>query len=142
MKKKIAIIGAVALAVIAVATWAIPSFAAGTSVPAPAAGQTQQVNKARVMVRLLIVQDGTKVDAFLAKAQAAGKITAAQVTQIKTMWDNNHAQFAPGKPVLRILRAQNGANVKTFLDKAVAAGKLQSAQETNVLNLWHQLHGK
>ena len=142
MKKKIAIIGAVVLSVVAVAAWAVPAFAAETSVPAPAAGQTQQVNKARIIVRLLMVQDGAKVDAFLAKAQAAGKITAAQVAQVKEVWTNNHAQFAPGKPLLRLLAVRNGANLDTFLNNAVKAGKIQPAQVVKIEALWHQLHGK
>jgi len=35
------------------------------------------------MVRLLLVQDEAKVDAFIAKAEAAGKLNAAQAVKVK-----------------------------------------------------------
>ena len=142
MKRKIAIISAVVLAVVALATWAIPSFAAGTSIPSQATSQNPQVNKARVLVRLLMVQDGTKVDAFLSKVHGAGKLTGTQAAEIKTVWTNNHAAFAPGKPLLKLLAMRSATNLDIVLQKGVAAGKLQPVQANKIEALWHQLRGK
>jgi len=80
---------------------------------------TQQVNQARILVRLMVVQDESKVDAFLARVQAAGKITADQVTAIKTMWTNHHAQFKPGSPLVRYSRSETARKSRLVLDKAV-----------------------
>jgi uncharacterized protein YwbE len=142
MKKKFLIIGVLVLAVVILGVWAVPALADGASGSAPATQNTQQVNQARILVRLMVVQDEAKVDAFLAKVQAAGKITAAQVTAIKTMWTNHHAQFKPGSPLVRLLQVRDGAKVRLVLDKAVDAGKLDKTQAEKVFDLWQKVHGK
>ena len=140
MKRKIIIIAGILLVLVTQAVWVIPAFAADNSTTATPAAQ--QVNKAKILVRLLVVQDETKVDAFLAKAVAANKISADNAAKVKDIWVKHHAQFAPGKPLIRILKAQDGAKVDAFLAKAVAAGKLQQAQADQIKALWTQLHTK
>ena len=142
MKKKFLIIGVLVLAVVVLGVWAVPALADGASGSAAAPQNNQQVNQARILVRLMVVQDEAKVDAFLAKVQAAGKITAAQVTAIKTMWTNHHAQFKPGSPLVRLLQVRDGAKVRLVLDKAVDAGKIDKAQAEKVFDLWQKVHGK
>ena len=65
MKKKLAIIGGILLAVVVLSAWAIPALAANPPTSTTtAAPNVQKAVKARILVRLLVVQDAAKVDAL------------------------------------------------------------------------------
>jgi hypothetical protein len=143
MKRKIAIVGSILLVLIVLTAWAVPAFAADPSgASQPSTQSTQQGNKVWVMLRLLLVQDEAKVDAFIANAQDAGKITAEQAAKIKEFWTNHHEQFAERAILASLLRAKDGAKVQAFLDKAIAAGKIQREQADKIMTLWNELHSK
>ncbi len=139
MKKKYLIIGVLILALVILAVWAIPVFAQGASNPTQS---TEQVKKIRILARLLMVRDEAKVNAFLAEAKGAGKITPEQAIKIKEFWTNHHKQFAGRAVLIRLLRANDGAKVQAFLNKAVSAGKIKKEQAANIMTLWHKLHNK
>ena len=142
MWKKITIIGAIVLAVAVVMVWAVPAFAQQTSAPQVTQNTTQPNFKARVLLRLLLIQDEKKVDALIAQAQTSGKITADQAVKIKEFWTAHHKQFLRNVVLTRIIWAQDGTKVQAFLDKAVAAGKIQPAQADKLMQLWQFLHTK
>ena len=139
MKKKVLIIVLAALAVITTLVFAVPAFAESAS-PTVDATQITPANKPGAIVRLLLVQDEAKVDAYIAQAVQAGKITADQAVKIKDFWTAHHKQFAWNFVLRRLLRAQNENNVKTYLDKAVANGKLTQVQADKVIAIWEILH--
>jgi hypothetical protein len=89
-----------------------------------------------------MVQDESKVDAFLAKAEEAGKITTDQVTTIKQIWTNHHEQFKRGSALIRLLQVKDGDKVQAALDKAVGNQKITQQQANNILKLWQKLHNK
>ena len=138
-KKKWIIIGVIVLALITALAIAIPVYAA-TSNATPSPTQLTPANKAGALLRLLLVQDQTKAFAYVAQAEAAGKITADQATAVDNFWTEYHAQFTKAVVLRRLLRAQNESNVKAFLDKAVANGQITQTQENNVISLWETLH--
>jgi polyhydroxyalkanoate synthesis regulator phasin len=138
-KKKVLIIVMAALAVIAAIVFVVPVFAADAAPPTNAA-QITPANKPGALIRLLLVQDEAKVDAYIAQAVQAGKITADQAVKVKDFWTAHHKQFAWNFVLRRLLRAQNENNVKTYLDKAVANGKLTQDQENKVIQIWEILH--
>jgi len=141
-RKKIMIIAVSALTLIALLVIAVPVMAADNTAPTTPT-QITKTNKANVLVRLLLVQDEAKVDAFIAKAVDAGKITPDQAVKVKAFWTANHekaATYAKRLILKRLLNAKDEAKVKAYLDKAVAAGKIQQAQEDKVLQLWETLH--
>jgi hypothetical protein len=140
MKKKITIIGAILLVLVVAAVWAVPAFAAD-----PAGSTTQsnpQVNRVRILARLLLIQDETKVDAIIAGAQNTGKITPERALKIKEFWTNRHQQFFRKVVVTRLLWAKDGTKVQAFLDKGVAAGKITEDQSAKLMALWTSLHTK
>ncbi len=139
MRKKIAIIAAIVLAVAVIMVWAVPALAAKTDT-AQVTQSTQQGYKARVLLRLLLIQDESKVDALIAQAQTSGKITADQAVKIKDFWTAHHEQFTRKVVLTRLIWAQDGSKVQAFLDKAVTAGKLQQAQADKLMQLWQYLH--
>jgi polyhydroxyalkanoate synthesis regulator phasin len=139
MRKKIAIIGAVVLAVAVILVWAVPALAENSS--AAQVGQTsQQTYRTRVLIRLLLVQDEAKVDTLIATAVDSGKIDEEQGARIKEFWTAHHEQFARKVVLTRIIWAQDGSKVQAFLDKAVAAGKIQPEQASKLMALWNYLH--
>jgi hypothetical protein len=144
MKKRIAIIGSVLLLVVMLALWAVPAVAQSTpgSVP-PAAGITK-LNKARVLARLLLIRDEAKVDAFIAKAVAAGKLDTEQAVKVKKLWTERHEGFSKRfrRDVVlgRLLTAKDQTKVKAFLDKAVAADKIEQTQADKIIKAWGILH--
>lgn len=110
-----------------------------------AAAAPAKLTGVQILRRLLLIQDGAKVDSLLAQAVAKGKLTADQSIKVKTFWTNNHAKAAKlVKAVIakRILRVQNEANLKAGLDKQVAAGKLTDAQQAGIINFWESHHKK
>jgi hypothetical protein len=127
------------MALIAILAFTVPVIAADTATSTPPA-QITQVNKVKVLARLLFVQDGTKVDAFLAKAVAAGKITEDQKIKIKDFWTDNHSRFVKNLILGRLLRCPDESKVKNYLDKAVLSGKIQQSQEDKILQAWEILH--
>jgi polyhydroxyalkanoate synthesis regulator phasin len=138
-KKKIIIIGLIVLALVATFIVSVPVLAADASPPTTPA-QITPANKAGALVRLLLVQDEAKVDAYIAQAVSNGKITADQAVKVKAFWTAHHKQFAWNFTLRRLLRAQNENNVKTFLDKAVANGKITVDQENKVISIWEIVH--
>jgi len=140
MKKKILIIGAILLATIVFTVWAVPAFADDSASSTPPSAP--QVNKIRILARLLLVQDESKVDALIAKALDADKITTEQAVKIKDFWTNHHQQFTRRIVLRRLLRAQDGTKVQAFLEKAVAAGKIQQVQADKIMTIWNELHSK
>ena len=142
MNRKFIVIGVLLLALIILGVWAVPAFAAGASNPDQSTQNTPQGKKIGILVRLLMVQDENKVDAFLAKAEQAGKISADQVTTIKQIWTNHHEQFKRGSVLIRLLQVKDGDKVQAFLEKAVGNHKITQQQADNVLKLWQKLHIK
>ena len=141
MKRKTAIVIGILLGLVVLVAQAVPAFAADPATQ-PAAQSAQQVNKTRVMLHLLMVQDEAKVDAFIAKALDAGKITQDQAAKIKTFWTNNHQKLAKRAILMRLLGAKDGTKVQAFLDKAVAANKITLEQAAKVMAAWNDLHSK
>jgi hypothetical protein len=86
------------------------------------------------------VQDQTKAFAYIAQAEAAGKLTADQAVAVQNFWTAHHKQFAWNFVLRRLLRAQNENNVKTYLDKAVTNGKITQTQENKIIQIWEILH--
>ena len=142
MKKKFIVIGVLLLALIILGVWAIPAFAADASNPDQSTQNTPQGKKIGILVRLLMVQDENKVDAFLAKAEGAGKITTDQVITIKQIWTKHHEQFKRGSVLVRLLRVKDGNKVQALLEKAVGNQKISQPQADEILKLWQKLHGK
>ena len=142
MNRKFIVIGVLLLALIILGVWAVPAFAAGASNPDQSTQNTPQGKKIGILVRLLMVQDENKVDAFLAKAEQAGKISADQVTTIKQIWTNHHEQFKRGSVLIRLLQVKDSDKVQAFLEKAVGNHKITQQQADNVLKLWQKLHIK
>lgn len=140
MKKKYLILGLAVLALVILGVWAVPVFADGASAANPPAQTAQKPNKVQMMVRLFLVQDEAKVDAFLAKAVTAGKITADQATTVKTAWTDHHAQFKAGSPLVKLLQAKDQTKVQAALDKAVSNKKITQDQATKIMTLWQALH--
>ena len=138
-KKKIIIVTLAVIAVIAAIAVAVPVLADSNTTPTPPA-QITTTNKPGAIVRLLLVQDESKVDAYIAAAVADGKITSDQAVKIKDFWSAHHAQFARNVFLKRLLQAQNESNVKAFLDKAVANGKITQDQENKIISIWEVLH--
>ncbi len=138
-KRKIILIAVASLTLIALLVVAIPVFAAdaGTSTNPT---QITQVNKAKILARLLLVQNEAKVDAFIAKAVEANKLTAEQAVKLKAFWTEHHTQFLKNFVLRRLLTAQDESKVQAFLDKAVSAGKIQQAQADKIIQIWEILH--
>ena len=138
-KKKIFVVVLVALALIATLVIAVPTVAASASPPANPT-QLTPANKAGALVRLLLIQDETKIDTYIANAVSAGKITADQAVKIKNFWTAHHKQFIWNFILRRLLTARDENNVKTFLDKAVTNGKMTQDKENKILQIWEILH--
>jgi hypothetical protein len=140
--KKTVIVTCLVLAVAVAGVLAVSSlaFAADNPTPTLAAPGAPAVNKARVMVRLLMIQDESRVDALLQKAVDAGKLKSDQVTTIKGLWTEHHSQFAAGKPLVRILLVRNGARVQALLGRAVHSGRLEQPQADKIWSLWEAVH--
>jgi flagellar basal body-associated protein FliL len=102
-KKKLMIIGIVALVLIATIAVAVPVFAASSNAT-PNPTQLTQKNKAGALLRLLLVQDKTKAFAYVAQAEAAGKISADQATAIDNFWTEYHTQFTKAVVLRRLLK--------------------------------------
>ena len=133
------------LALVVLAVWAVPVFAAdGSGATPPAAQGAQGWHKLKILGRLLLIQDEVKVDAFIAKAVEADKLTAEQALTVKEVWTERHEQFARrfGRNQIlgRLLTANDQTKVQAALDKAVAAGKMQQAQADKIINAWLILH--
>jgi hypothetical protein len=77
LKRKIIIIVVASLTLVALLVMAIPVLA-DSSGNSTNPAQITQVNKARILARLLLVQDEGKVDGFIAKAVEAKKLTPEQ----------------------------------------------------------------
>ena len=142
MKKKLIITGVLLLALIILGVWAVPAFAAGVPKLDQSTQNAPQGKKIGILVRLLTVQDENKVDAFLAKAEQAGKITPDQVITIKQIWTNHHEQFKRGSALIRLLQFKDGDKVQAFLKNAVGNQKITQQQADNILKLWQRLHNK
>jgi hypothetical protein len=138
-KNKILIIVIAAVVVITSLALAVPTLAAGGA-PPPDPSQITPANKPGALIRLLLVQDQTKAFAYIAQAEAAGKITADQAVKLQDFWTAHHKQFAWNFVLRRLLKAQNESNVKTYLDKAVANGKINQTQENKIIQIWEILH--
>ena len=119
--------------------WAVPAFAAD-GVSLPPATQITLANRSRILFRLLQVQDEAKVDAFIAKSEANGKLTTEQAVKVKDFWTANHAKFPRNVILGRLLRSQDESKVKAFLDKAVAAGNIQQTQADRIMQMWEARH--
>ena len=138
-KKKIFIIIVAAVVLISVLVMAIPVFASDVAGSANPATITQ-VNKAKILARLLLVQDEAKVDAFIAKAVTENKLTQDQAVKLKAFWTEHHTQFLKNQILMRLLGAKDEAKVQAFLEKAVQAGKIQQVQADKVIQAWEVLH--
>jgi hypothetical protein len=92
--------------------------------------------------RLLLIQDEAKVDALIAKATEADKLTDEQAIKVKDFWTDHHQRFIKKVVLTRLLWAKDGAKVQEFLDKAVAAGKINQEQAEKIMTFWNKLHTK
>ena len=83
--KRIVIMVASLLASMVLVLSTVPVLAAepGGTLSAQTAPQAAKV---KVLLRLLLVQDEAKVDAFLAQGMSAGKLTTEQEAKIKDFW--------------------------------------------------------
>jgi hypothetical protein len=138
-KNKYLLIIVAAILLIAVLAMAVPAFAsdvAGSANPA----RITQVNKAKILARLLLVQDEAKVDAFIAKAVAADKLNADQALKLKNFWTEHHSQFLKNQILIRLLKVQDQGKLQSYLDKSVQAGKIQPAQADKIMQAWKILH--
>lgn len=138
-KKKILIIAVAVVTLIAVLVMGIPVFASDAAGAANPAAITQ-VNKAKILARLLLVKDEAKVDAFIAKAVANNKLTQEQAAKLKAFWVEHHTQFVKNQILIRLLQAKDEAKVKVFLDKAVQDQKIQKSQSDRIIQAWEILH--
>lgn len=143
MTRKIVYISVALMTLILLAVFAAPSFAADPPGSTQQAAQgTQPLWKARVLVRLLMVQDEAKVDAFLTKALDNGKLTEKQASRVKDLWAKHHARFARAAVLGRLLRVNDEAKVDAFLDRAVQAQKLVQPRADRIKQLWDWVHGQ
>jgi hypothetical protein len=138
-KRKLMVTVVSTMALIAILAFTVPVIAADTATSTPPA-QITRVNKAKVLVRLLLVRDEAKIDEFLARTVNAGKITEEQAIKIKSFWEAHRSNFAKNLILGRLLRNPDESKVKNILDKAVASGKIQQAQEDKILQAWEILH--
>jgi hypothetical protein len=138
-KRKIITIGLSILVLIALLAITIPVLASDSGAPSDPAKITQ-ANKAKILWRLLLVQDEAKVDAFIAKAVDASKLTSDQALKLKDFWSDHHAQFLKNLVLKRLLQAQDKSKVEAFLNKAVGAGKIQQGQADKIIHIWEILH--
>ena len=127
------------LTLIAVLVVAVPVMAAGDSAPTDP-GQITRLNKAKILVRLLLVQDEAKVYAFIDRAADTGKLTSEQAANVKEFWDSHHRQFTRFSVLIRLLRADNGARVQNYVDNAVARGRISQVQADKIIQIWEILH--
>jgi hypothetical protein len=142
MKKKFIVLGVLLLALVILGVWAVPAFAASAPASDPSTQTNTQAKKIGILVRLMTIQDEAKVDALIAKAEAAGKITAEQAVTIKQAWTDHHTQFKPGSALVRVLQMKDVTKVQALLDKAVSNHKITQDQADKVLALWNNLHNK
>ncbi len=143
MKRKIAIIGVISLVLIIIAVWAVPVFAAGSSGSTQTSNQsTRKHKKAKFLFNLIFAQNEAKVDALIAKAQGADKITTDQATMIKDFWTTYHNQFTQKLNYIRLLQSSNGTSVQKYLNKGVAAGKIKKEKAEKMMILWNDLDTK
>lgn len=143
MKRKIALFGGIFLTLVVLTTWAVPVFAAdGTGETAPATQCAQGWHKMKILGRLLLIQDEAKVDALIAKAVEADKLTDEQAVKVNDFWTNHHQQFGKKVFLTRLIWVEDGAKVQAFLDKAEAAGKISAEQAEKIMSLWEKLHTK
>lgn len=138
MKKKDLILSVLLLSLGMPVFGAVPSFPTG----AADSGQSPEGKQGGKLVRLLMVQDESKVDAFLSKAKSDGKITVQQTANIKNIWINHHAQFAQGSPLARLLQAQDIAKVQAYLSKAVSGHKITQQQADKAMDIWQKAHNE
>ena len=138
MNKKLLIFGMLLLSLGMLGFCVVPSFPQG----AADSSQSPEGKKRGKLIRLLMVQDESKVDAFLVKAKNDGKITAQQIANIKNIWTNHHAQFAQGSPLARLLQVQDIIKVKAALDKAVGNKRITQQQADRAMDLWQKMHNE
>jgi hypothetical protein len=138
-KKKILIIVVAAVTLIAILVMAVPIFASDAAGSANPSAITQ-VNKAKVLARLLLVKDEAKVDAFIAKAVTENKLTPEQAVKLKAFWTEHHAQFLKNQILIRLLAAKDEAKVQAFLDKNVQSKKMTKDQANRIIQAWEILH--
>lgn len=139
MKRKLLLIVSIFLTMVVLGMWAVPALAAD-GVGLPQATQNTTANRPRVMARLLLVQDEAKVDAFIARAEAAGKLTAAQAVKVKDFWTTHHEKVAKNVTLARLLKSPDESKVKAFLDKGVAAGKISQERADRIIQMWEFRH--
>lgn len=131
--------------VIGTGTVVLAKSDSGASLSTTAAAAPAKLTGVQILRRLLLIQDGTKVDSLLAQAVSNRKLTAAQSVKVKTFWTNNHAkaaQFVKAVIAKRVLAVQNEANLKAGLDKAVNSKKLTAAQKSQIITFWESHHQK
>jgi hypothetical protein len=143
MKRKIVLTSSIVLAIIVLAACAVPVFAASDAAGTASTTQGDQVfNKARILVRLLLIQDEAKVDKLIAAAVKADKLSDEQAGKLKAFWTRNHQQFISKVFIKRLLRMKDGAKVQGVLDNFVAAGKIKAEQGAKIMAQWNKLHSK
>ena len=140
MKKTIIVIAS-GLIMSAVLLFGVLPVAAADG-PATTAAVTQPAGKGQLLKRILSIQDQAKLEALIAKGEAAGKLTAEQAAKIEAFWSAHHVQFAKAKILQRVLGVKDEAKLKAFLDKAVSAKKITRDQAARIIAIWEAAHSK
>jgi len=140
MKKKIIVITS-GLLLSAVLLFGVMPVAAADG-PTATTAVTQQAGKGQLLKRILSIQDQAKLEALIAKGEAAGKLTTEQAAKIEAFWSAHHAQFAKAKIFQRVLGVRDEAKLKAFLDKAVSANKITPDQAAKIITIWETAHSK
>jgi len=138
-KKKIMIIAVASLTLIALLVLAVPVLAADSGTT-PSAQTVPQAGNVKALLRLLLVQDESKVDALLAQAVSSGKLMPDQAARVKDFWTQHHTRFAKNVILKRLLGAKDEAKVRAFLEKAVQADKIKQEQADKIIKIWEILH--
>jgi hypothetical protein len=143
MKRKIVLISSIVLAIVVLAACAIPVLATGDAgITAAATHNDQGYSKLKILARLLLIQDEARVDALIAGAVKADKLTGEQAVKVKDFWTKHHKQFISKVFIKRLLWMKDGAKVQAVLAKYEAAGKINAEQSAKIMARWNKLHSK
>lgn len=140
MKKKIIVVMS-GLLLSAVLLFGVMPVAAADG-PTATTTVTQPAGKGQLLKRILGIQDQAKLEALIARAEAAGKLTSEQAAKIEAFWSAHHVQFAESKILQRLLGVKDEAKLKAFLDKAVTARRITPEQAAKIITVWETAHSK
>jgi|GEM_PF-5961624 len=135
MKKKIWLILSLCLVVAVLGMNIGVAFADDGAQTDNAAVKTFKV-KLQLMKRLVAIKDPAKVDTFLAKLVADGKLTAEQAARAKEMWQTARQKVQVRQAVHRILAVKDEARLESILVKLTETGKITGEQAAKLKAAW------